>query len=269
MSNPQSNHKGVSWNKQSRKWIGTCCDVSVRANTGGAKLITTKCFVDDDACHEALNVLRAEIAIKNASLLEAMASELDLTRDLPARPQDPAEGKRGQAYYGPAGQKAPGADVYEFRPDRFVRRSAGKGKFIWQSCCQHGIGANACAHTSSQRAYGVPATHCLTHGGGCPHKREFTGCIVCDDNASKKAGNCSRCVGKELGKKKRLSAGGRGLCATCEADVDAEAAAVEAARTGIAVMALGYAAASSLAKVPSAPTSPEMWLNSSLPRATR
>ena len=130
MSLPQSNHKGVRWNKKNSKWQGICSDVSVRANSGKAKQTTTKLFVDDDACHEALNVLKSEIAIKNASLLEAMASELDLTRDLPARPQDPAEGKRGQAYYGPAGYKAPGVDVKEFRPDRFVRVSAGKGKFV-------------------------------------------------------------------------------------------------------------------------------------------
>ena len=75
-----------------------------------------------------------------------------------------------------------------------MRISAGKRKFVWKSCCQHGIGANACAHNPSPRAYGVPATHCLAHGGGCPHKRQLDGCINCDDNASKKAANCSRCV---------------------------------------------------------------------------
>ena len=133
MSLPQSNHKGVRWNKKNSKWQGICSDVSVRANSGKAKQTTTKLFVDDDACHEALNVLKSEIAIKNASLLEAMASELDLTRDLPARPQDPAKGEQGQAY-GPATDKAPGAGVYEFRPDRFVRLSRGKGKFEWQRC---------------------------------------------------------------------------------------------------------------------------------------
>ena len=222
----RSKHNGVSWQITKGKWRGQCYDVSVRYDNGSAKLICTDLFVDDEACHEALQATRREVAAKNASLLKEMAGKLDLTRDLPPRPKDPADGVTGTAYYGPAGYKAIGADVKEFRPDRFAR--FGNGKLQWHSCCKHGIGANACAKAACPRVLGEAATHCLIHGGGCPHGAEVNHCWQCSPETTEESGyNCSRCKDKWLSMMRRKSQNGNGLCFTCEGELEAAAAAIK------------------------------------------
>ena len=103
----------VSWRKALSKWVGHVSDVAQRSEkTRKAKLLSTKLFVDKDACVTATEALQKTVDDRNEILLGEMAEESDLTRGLMPRPSA-AEAVPGTAYFG----KAKGQD---FRPTRYA-----------------------------------------------------------------------------------------------------------------------------------------------------
>jgi hypothetical protein len=73
------------------------------------------------------------------------------------------------------------------------------------------------------------AVHCVTHGGGCPHRRAWGRCLECNPKAKEQMANCSNCATR-INVKRRESKGGCGLCTPCEDQKLATEAAEAAAR---------------------------------------
>ena len=210
----QSKHKGVSWNSAISKWIGSVLDLTApRYASGAAKQLYTKHFDDEDECFEALTALRAQVAVRTAQTLHAMAQELDATRDLPPCPANEADAAPNTAYYGQDNYKAKGAAAKEFRPVRYVRAGSTGKRFKFLACCQHGMGPQ---HACTQRALPIvnkgEAIFCTTHGGG----------LKAGEGATNR---CSHCKSVVLCQKRMLCHKGTGLCAGCEDRLKAEAVA--------------------------------------------
>ena len=134
-------------------------------------------------------ILKAEVEKGAREKLEAMAQNLPHTKDLPLRPADPNEAKDETVYYGEALRKEEGATRKVFRPERYIRKSDGPGRFRFVAGCLHGVGAKeACCQ---QRQNGRP--FCQKHGG----KRA----------AGEAATNrCRSCNSKQLSAQRQLSA---------------------------------------------------------------
>ena len=191
-------------------------------------------YADEDECAAALEKLRAETHAKNAAMLHAMAQDKDTTRDLPsAFGMNAADAKPQTAYYDYARRNEPDTSVYKFRPQRVVRAASGnKSGFTFTTCCQHGVGAEACTHQAVPHAFGQPARFCVQHGAKCPCGHTLQSCMQCNDNLGKKMHVCSKCCSTQIGTTRRVSNGGCGLCLKCEKLEAAEKAAEAAARQG-------------------------------------
>ena len=166
-------------------------------------------------------------------MLHEMAQNIDYTKDLPLRPSTPIEAKPKTVYYGQAGHKAPGTQIKEFRPERYVRSGVKRVELVL--CCRYGVGAqDACPNLRNANGYGKgEAIYCKVHGGGkCVHERNLTNCVQCNPNLANKSSHCSRCVSKQIAHNRRVSQGGGGICLTCEKAVNAEAAVEAAAQVG-------------------------------------
>ena len=103
-----------------------------------------------------------------------------------------------------------------------------RGGTRWKLACA----VRGCPHRA-EFTPGTPNTHCGGHGGGkCAHGRGWFNCMECNPKIAKRPNRCSRCVGVQIALNRQTKKGGRGLCPTCEAAVDAEAAAEAAAQAG-------------------------------------
>ena len=99
-----------------------------------------------------------------------------------------------------------GAARKEFRPERYVRKSQGEGRFVFVAACRNGIGAE---HACVQHA--LNGHYCITHGGGTRLGEPA-------------ANKCCSCNGIQISLKRRQCNGGNGLCCHCENRKKQEAA---------------------------------------------
>lgn len=232
---PKSGVKGVVWVKASRKWKGYVYDATDRfPGDSRGKQQVTEMFDNLDECVAAQEALKIEIHAKKARMLHDLAQKLPHTRDLPPCPANARDAQPGVVYYGEARFKANDAFELGFRPERYRREGAGENRFQFKVCCHHGVGStNACTQGATRSTKGAPAIYCIKHGGTCPHGKQLKFCNECTPNLDgKKASKCSMCRDKLLGIDRRLSKGGCGMCVPCEAMVNAERAAEEAAKMG-------------------------------------
>ena len=145
------------------KWYGRYPDVSQRHGKRAKKLYT-KCFDTAAEAEKALDALVASTEAKKAAKLHELAQQRDHTRDLPLFPSNAADAEPRTAYYGAKLYKERSAEVKEFVPERYVRGSAGPGKFRMNACCRHGIGA---LHACTKVVFGGgDRPNCIAHGGG-------------------------------------------------------------------------------------------------------
>ena len=223
---PKSGVKGVLWNKTSKKWCGCVFDPTERSAKGKGRARYTAVFSDLSACVAAREELVAEMQEKKATILHEMAQDLPHTRNLPLCPTQAADARPKTAYYGEA-------RALELRPKRFVRVASGSKGFFWGSCCQHGVGSEACTQQAKRHAKGEEPIFCGKHGGVCPHGRRLDLCDVCTPNMDGDRNlKCSVCRTKQLKCYRLRTQGGSGVCAECERRVEAERAAEQAAKDG-------------------------------------
>jgi hypothetical protein len=74
-----------------------------------------------------------------------------------------------------------------------------------------------------QAVKGSACELCFTHGGHCPHGRDWIVCRDCNPNATKVSVCCSSCA-KQISTKRKECNGGTGYCCDCDANREAEAA---------------------------------------------
>ena len=208
---PHSDFPGVCWNAQKGKWRGKVLDRSVRVGKK-AKQIHVGLFVDEQACADAVAAKQAEVEAAIAQKLHAMAQELEHTRGLPPRPARAADAQPETAYYGERGMSARGSgEAKEFGPARYVRganESLREG-FVFMPCCRAFLDSgDPCTSKATK-----DRKHCVQHGGGF--------------RVGEARGNsfCTHCKTLALRKLRQPQHGGKGLCVTCEAHLQAKAAA--------------------------------------------
>ena len=208
---PHSDFPGVGWNAQSGKWYGKVYDRSVRVGKK-AKSIHVGYFVDEQACADATAAKQAEVEASIAQKLHAMAQELEHTRGLPPRPKRPVDAAPETAYYGEKtyGFKGSG-EPKEFVPTRLVRMTSKSkpGGFDFLPCCRAFLDSGAPCPSLAKNDH----KHCIQHGGGF--------------RVGEARGNsfCTHCKTMALRKLRQPQHGGEGLCPTCEAHLQAKAAA--------------------------------------------
>ena len=204
----KSTYPGVYWHSKSGKWSGIASDRSVRVGRNH-KLVHVGLFDDEKACAEAAAAKREEIEVAIANKLHEMAQELPHTRNLPLRPTNAADAAPYTAYYGEMRNCENRGDAKVFGPTRWVRttckHSTNGARF--KPCCQAFLGSGEpCTQVAHKNG------NCLLHGGG-PSTGEGG------------SAHCVYCKTTYLNRKRLKRNGGNGLCAGCEARLNAEAAA--------------------------------------------
>lgn len=205
---PHSDFPGVVWQKG--KWHGKVYDRSVRVGKK-AKSIHVGYFVDEQACADATAAKQAEVEASIAQKLHAMAQELEHTRGLPPRPKRPVDAAPETAYYGEKSLPDKKGEPKEFVPTRLVRVTSKSkpGGFDFLPCCRGFLDSGAPCPSLAQK----DGKHCIRHGGGF--------------RVGEARGNsfCTHCKTMALRKLRQPQHGGEGLCPTCEAHLQAKAAA--------------------------------------------
>jgi len=147
--------KGKKWNG---RWKGVVYDRSDRlATTRKPRKCTTAGYTDRGDCVRATRELRMQVEAKVAAALEAMANELDHTRDLPLRPASAAQAEANVVYYGEAFHADREEGSKSFRAERYVRVPASRERFAYATGCRHGVGKHACVNAA------VRGYHCPEH----------------------------------------------------------------------------------------------------------
>ena len=196
-------HGGLKWD--GKKWQGQAPDPW----TG--KKIHVGMYADTPG-EEARGV--AAVAAKRAALVAAYDAAMEkralddpLTDGLPRAPADATDAVAEQVYWHVSGKTDP-----PHTPYRVVKSGETQYERACHECPSHAI----------PRSKGGNATHCVAHGGGCPHGTKWSACRECNPNAKKQVNNCSSCA-KRLNKKRRTTKGGNGLCPDCDVHLTAEA----------------------------------------------
>lgn len=189
-----------------RKWIGNVPDRSVRVGKE-AKKIYVGVFVDETACADAVAKKRKEIEVSIMKKLHVMAQELPHTRNLPLRPLNAVDAAPATAYYAEKRHGARGNDSKVFGPTRYVRAvdKSSPGGFVFRPCCWSFLES------------GEPCTQIATHNG--KHCKKHGGGPKAGEGGSN---HCVYCKTTEIDKRRQRS---NRLCPTCEAHLQAEAAA--------------------------------------------
>ena len=130
------------------------------ATTGKPRKIPTAGYTDRGDCIRATRELRMQVEAKVAAALKAMANDLDHTRDLPLRPADAAQAEASVVYYGEAYHADRNASSKSFRPERYVRVPASRGRSAWATGCRHGVGKRACINPA------IHGYYCPVHKDG-------------------------------------------------------------------------------------------------------
>ncbi len=189
-----------------KKWYGQVYHPLQRTDAGNQLYkYTDRVDTYDEArklCDALYQKIKAEI---NAEVQKR--KDADKTLDgLAKAPDNFADAVPRQAYWHASGNN-------HYIPTRIVRKSSGKQGFAWVSGCV-ACPINACS-TARPTGPGATATHCVTHGGTCPHGKYWTACREC--KVSPSSALCSVCQHTGLDTKRRVSNGGNGLCPSCEA----------------------------------------------------
>ena len=207
---PHSDFPGVVWNARGSKWQGEVYDRSVR-DGNRPKRIYVGLFADEQACADATAAKQAEVEASIAQKLHAMAQELEHTRGLPPRPAHPVDAAPETAYYGEKRLPDKKGEPKEFVPTRLVRVTdkSKPGGFDFLPCCRGFLDSGAPCPSVAQK----DGKHCIRHGGGF--------------RVGEARGNsfCTHCKTMALRKLRQPQHGGEGLCPTCEAHLQAKAAA--------------------------------------------
>lgn len=209
----KTEYEGVYWKKKTGKWYGQYYDKLQR------KLRDTSYFPKDQlaACIEAYEALKAPREARFWAQVTAWKEADPKFEGFPRGPYDAAHAEPNTVYWRP--------NMYDgHRPFLAVRVSCGTKGVVWQAACQE----RGCWHGAVKSKNGA-AVHCLTHGGGCPHRRVWGKCRECNPKATKMMQNCSNCCNR-IATKRQRSKGGCGLCPNCEDQKLATEAAEAAAR---------------------------------------
>lgn len=165
---------------------------------------------------------REEMAAKmraeyDAIILERVKNDPSV-RDLDEGPKDLSIATPRKAYW-------MCSKMTSFHPKRMVVTNSGKQGLRWALACVYcSPNETSVARADSRNTNEEPA--CTTHGARCPHGRQPGSCMECTHAIGKPIPMkfCSRGCGTILNRNRERSAGGNGLCPSCEQSLAKEAA---------------------------------------------
>ena len=201
----QSNVLGVRWLKSRRKWIAVASN-----HYGGKKCIGH--FDDVATAKKALDAVRAKLLAKYDLDMATLAAADPLTKNLTRAPSDLLQAEKGVVYWNVTRKS-------EMRPAHTPYRVVRMGNTSYYPACE----TLGCATKVERSGKHGKDTHCLLHGGGCPHNKTWVLCRECNVNVTQVKRCCSVC-GIGIDGKRKVAKGGNGLCTACETHQRAEAA---------------------------------------------
>ena len=208
---------------QSGKYYGQVKDLvhAVRNPGTKAKTRVTPSFATVEEAVKAREEMKATMQSEyDAIVLDRVAKD-PVVRDLEEAPDDPSDATLRQAYWRCNFKTS-------FQPKRMVAVKATRAKqgFAWHAACVHCPPNDASmSMTSKWTTNEEPA--CAAHGARCWHGRNPAQCMECTHGVAGKPlppHFCSTGCGLRVDRKRHRSAGGNGLCSSCETKLVQQAA---------------------------------------------
>jgi hypothetical protein len=199
--------------KPSGKWYSDVADTAHSALNPGSKKRKnryTPCFATRSEAVKARAELKSQIQKEYEAIVLERVQADPLVKDLPRAPDDLSTAVAKQAYW-VCNYKT------SFVPKRMVVVMHGKQGLTWIHACVHCPADKATMAVMDKRVVATQPS-CIAHGGKCIHEAKPGNCNICQKEKLEQGqlnAFCSECRLTCLGSRRRISAGGSGLCDVC------------------------------------------------------